>query len=285
MPTTVDSIEVERSVPWMETVKFPSWAVFQSYIGKSPSGGCEFVYRGQRCDNWLLQSSLSRILMSDAKYRSMSDADRKLCVDQHYDGFRYAIRGRRGPLAGELIGDYLWALGQHHGLATPLLDWSMSPYVAAYFAFWEDGYPPTDFRVVFAANKDAIQSHCRAIRSKAGGGNIPDVAFFSPLSEDNSRLTNQGGLFSRLPIDTDLESWLAEYHSPDWNEPVLYKLLIPNPESATVVRSLAQMNINGLTLFPDLSGSALFCNTALRREGYAHHLGSPPPMKMRIQRM
>lgn len=278
MSTTEDSFKVDRPVSWMETVTFSSWTAFQSYILKSPSGGCEFVYRGQRCEDWLLQSSLSRILMADEQFRSMSDSDRKSRERQHYDEFQYAIRGRRGPLASEVWGHSLWALGQHHGLATPLLDWTMSPYVAAFFAFWEDGLPQTEYRAIFAVNKDKIRSQCQTLQRTVG--NIPDVNFLSPLSDDNSRLTNQGGLFSMLPIEVDLEAWLAAYHSNEWSAPVLSKFRIPDFEAKNALRSLAQMNINGLTLFPDLFGSALFCNAALRREGYTHHLGTPPPRRL-----
>jgi hypothetical protein len=50
--------------------------------------------------------------------------------------FRLSIRGRvDNGILSDTNDEELWAIGQHHGLATPLLDWSLAPYVALFFAF------------------------------------------------------------------------------------------------------------------------------------------------------
>lgn len=271
--------ETEQSSGTM-TVTCSSWGAFQQFVGTRFHDTCEYVFRGQRCDNWLLEPTLARVFKSHEHLSRLDDESRKKWVDRHYNEFRYAIRGRRGEHPRELENDYLWALGQHFGLATPLLDWALSPFVAAFFAFADSGTPVTKCRVVFALQKVRIEDRILELRGTKGFDSY--VEFFSPLSDENARLVNQGGLFSKCPIDIDMEAWVQRFSQGD--QIALFKILVPNDERQTALRSLAQMNINHLSVFPDLHGASQFCNFALAHEGYSLHLGRPKPMKIRLGR-
>jgi hypothetical protein len=183
---------------------------------------------------------------------------------RHLEAFKYATRGRRGAHPSALADNEWWALGQHYGLATPLLDWSHSPYAAAYFAFEELGGDSTPYRVVYGLDQRAVNSKNHEIEHGPSleQGRIPVVDFVDPLSDENPRLVSQGGLFTRAPIGTPIEQWVAQAFEGS-TSPVLVRIEIPNGDRVTCLRALNRMNINHLSLFPDLIGASRSTNLKL----------------------
>jgi len=85
------------------------------------------------------------------------------------------------------------------------------------------------------------------------------IEFIRPMSDENQRLVNQGGLFTRAPVGTPLDNWIKENFSGEKGY-ILIKILIPNRDREDCLKTLNRMNINHLTLFPDLYGATKYCN-------------------------
>jgi hypothetical protein len=169
------------------------------------------VWRGQRDPEWSLSTTLDRLfgrlglLTAALRVLESRSAD-------HLDAFKYATRGRRGTNPPSLIENDWWALGQHFGLATPLLDWTRSPFAALYFAFEELTTEPTNSRVVYALNQGAVLQKDDELAHGPSyeKGRLPIIEFIDPMSDENQRLVSQGGLFTRAPIGTPIEQWVAK---------------------------------------------------------------------------
>jgi hypothetical protein len=159
-------------------------------------------------------------------------------------------------------------LGQHHGLHTPLLDWTKSPFAAAYFAFLAQDNGGDSHRAVWALDVDDVEEKSAEIGKTASGNPRPPIIeFVRPMADDNPRLVSQNGLFTRSPDGVDIQSWV-QTNLADTGIIILAKILIPNRDRERCLRNLNRMNINHASLFPDLYGASKYCNLDLKIANY-----------------
>jgi hypothetical protein len=264
MASTVRHWRLDHEAHGITTVRLRSWEQFDDFIRIEMLTHTSYLWRGQRCSNWSLESTFDRAMKGTPRKDSTAR------LQAHLTRFKYSVRGRRGgnpqTLATE---DDWWALGQHHGLATPLLDWTVSPFTAAYFAYLDVGSEQTPERAIYALSGVGVREISeRMAKSEEPKVRAQAMAFFHPLSDENARLVGQGGLFTRTPLGMDVESWIKAHVSPHDSRLGLIKIFVPDSDRTLALRSLNRMNINHLTMFPDLHGSSLFCNLHLRDEDY-----------------
>ncbi len=243
-------------------VQTDSWHGFVSFIQDELSNYRQYIFRGQREASWGLTPSLERLVPPGKTTNSLLE-------------FKTASRGRRGPSPSNLSDNEWWTLGQHHGLKTPLLDWTESPFVAAFFAFSEkrDLKDLPKNRIVFALAKEGISSKTEEIKSLSSRDTLlgPNaIEIISPQVNDNGRLVSQRGLFTKSIYPClDFEKWIRETFN-DQKRGYLLKIFINESEGdrESFLIFLNRMNINYLSLFPDLDGAAKHCNMQLEIKDY-----------------
>jgi hypothetical protein len=231
------------------------------------------IFRGHRREDWKLEPTLDRELRKLGVGELKDPQIRR----KHLRSFKYAMRGRRDPNLRKnviLLENDWWSLGQHHGLSTPLLDWTTSPFVAMYFAYFEenpqDEKPSsTDRRCVFALSGTSVEILNAELRKRAADPKVrKTLEFYRPLTDENARLVSQAGLFTRSPDGMCVEEWVKTNYAGVTQSWHLLKITFPDSEREEALRTLNLMNINHLTLFPDAYGASKFCNFGLQIQHY-----------------
>jgi hypothetical protein len=227
--------------------EFSSWENFKSSVRGELGGGGDvykrYIFRGQGNAAWPLKSSFDRHYST--KQAASRDKLAKELIDDFYEecerfsAWRYDINDPR-----------VLAMAQHHGLPTRLLDWSFSPYVAAYFAFswfmFEN--PAMEQRgnvAIWVLNRHEVER-------KAPKGQLQIV---SVQDSENNRLGSQFGLFTYLKTN---ESSLEEYLTSDAVDlaHALTKLEVPRASAREALQDLILMGIHHATIFPGREGVA-----------------------------
>jgi hypothetical protein len=256
------------------TYRLADWSAFYDFLHTEVfledrwNNLAHYVWRGHRRSDWVLLATLDRLfddlgLLSDVPQAVIENDAR-----DHLDAFKRAARGRRGIAPPRLDDENeWWALGQHYGLATPLLDWCRSPFAAAYFAFEHTESDDTEYRVIYGLDRRrvGVVSDLIVDGDPRDSGTLPIVQFVEPMSDDNPRLMSQGGLFTRTPVGVSVESWVSA-HFADSGDRILLRVEVPTTDRVNALSALDQMNINHLSLFPDLTGAARYVNLSLELE-------------------
>lgn len=229
------------------------------------SGAGQYYFRGQASSEWGLKTTLERFESGLCGHASGTG-------DFLLKDFKRLIRGK-GLLASmnPMSDEEFFALGQHYGLPTPLLDWSESFYIALFFAFSEVIPSGVENVAVWAIQKSAseVMKHfneqAKSITSDLGI-NTPkliELKFVDPYTDVNTRLVSQSGIFLQKPSGLSIEELISDFCKGNTDAPVLAKITMPARERESVLNNLMAMNINWSTIYPGIEGAALHAKMKL----------------------
>ena len=152
----------------------------------------------------------------------------------------------------DLLDDCL-CLAQHHGLPTLLLEWTLNPLVALYFAVKENDDKDGKIWIMELPHyndRKKITIHLESGDKFPKYINCPLLVSPKPF---DPRIVAQSGRFTYTPENNSLEKIIGK---KPWESLIYYKIPVKNKKS--ILLELENMQIHEGTLFPDLDGWARY---------------------------
>lgn len=217
----------------------------------------QLLYRGQRDSAWKLDTTMERKLtvpISLSRYyrfaysaktriETFVEASWNMLTPPEYDEW---LKNKDTLTFSPFPGyDYLAYL-RHHGFPSPFLDWSASPYVAAFFAFNN-----------CAKSEGFVSIYCfleHASIGKIRSNDEPAIYVFGPYVKAHKRHVLQQSQYSIcVEFDDDSKPRYANHelvvNNNDERQDKIWKFNVPTSERTAAIKSLNKMNINTFSLF------------------------------------
>jgi hypothetical protein len=218
------------------------WSSFKAHIEALSKSN--YLYRGQK-KPWRLRTSFHR----RGRYRinkfitdDVTQLHQRLsAITKHY--FNLGNPEQNGSFFNLL---------QHHGYPTPLLDWSYSPYVSAFFAFrnWPINYDGEGLVRIYIFDNDAWLKNYRQITKLDPP--FPHLSVMDFIAIDNPRLVPQQAVTTVTNID-DIEAYVLNCEKQTGIKFLsAIDLSAYNREEA--MRDLRIMGITAGSMFPGIDG-------------------------------
>jgi hypothetical protein len=217
-----------------------------------------YLFRGQSDSTWNLQPSFTRIANQRNLTRKEAIQLELECVNKFSISARNFIDLKntitiQPDSKGNL--DFLgwFHMMQHYSAPTRYLDWSMSPWVALYFACSNNN--DTD-AVLFVGDFSKVSEHFdnkylgrkNVLLEDISNPNSEDVMVYMQAFNTNDRIEAQQGRFSMCTNP------LADHKSIMFDIGALTEIIIPKNLKKEIMMELYRKNITSKTLFPGIDG-------------------------------
>jgi hypothetical protein len=252
----------------MKVIKVRNWEAFEKKVtelrAQYPKESWTQLFRGQGNSKWKLRTTLER---SGAEGMLFRDYLRLICSNMRpevrtfahvdvpvHDALGSALRFLDSELLSSMVDVFpielyrYMAYLRHFAFPSPLLDWSRSPFVAAFFAFRDDSSNDKP-------KKRSIFAYFGKPAREKGGTMGSHIRTIGPYVETHERHFRQRCDYTICGSFEPNYGWRFDSHQTffdrhlDETQDRLWRFDLPSTERTKVLRALGDYNLNAFSLF------------------------------------